>query len=141
MLDEIDAAGAELEVVEKATTELARGYRLIDITKPTLQPCTSVAFLDLTGRGVRYDKTGLLLLGQERASIAVVLDGDTLTFAAPFDSGINFLELLGLSGGMPTLVSVQVRRLDDALAGLGVPQARLTRSARSDAPRYTLRKP
>ncbi|MDB4933404.1 MAG: hypothetical protein JWP87_376 [Labilithrix sp.] len=120
---DIDAAGAELEAVEKATAELARGYRKIAIAKPTLQRCTSIAFLDVTGRRIRYDKTMLLLLGQERASIAVLLDGDTLTFAAPFDSGLNFLELLGLSGGMPTLVSVQKDRLDDAFTRLGVPRS------------------
>jgi hypothetical protein len=118
---DIDAAGAELEVIEKATLELAKGYRKIVIAKPTLQACTSVAFLDVTGRRIRYDKTGLLLIGQERASIAVLLDGETLTFAAPFDSGLNFLELLGLSGGMPTLVSVTKERLDDVLSKLGVP--------------------
>jgi hypothetical protein len=120
---DIDAAGAELAAVEKPTAELARDYRKIAIAKPTLQPCTSIAFLDVTGRRVRYDKTMLLLLGQERASIAVLLDGDTLTFAAPFDSGLNFLELLGLSGGMPTLVSVQKDRLVDALTRLGVPRS------------------
>jgi hypothetical protein len=65
----------------------------------------------------------LLLLGQERASIAILLDGDTLTFAAPFDSGLNFLQLLGLTGGMPTLVSVQKERLEEALAQLGVPRS------------------
>jgi hypothetical protein len=122
---EIDAAGAELEAIERATSELARGYRKIVIAKPTLQACTSIAFLDVTGRRTRYDKTMLLLLGQERASIAVLLDGDTLTFAAPFDSGLSFLDLLGLSGGMPTLVSVQKERLDDALGQLGVPRSEI----------------
>lgn len=122
---DIDAAGAELEAVERATSELARGYRKIVIAKPTLQACTSIAFLDVTGRRIRYDKTMLLLLGQERASIAVLLDGDTLTFAAPFDSGLSFLDLLGLSGGMPTLVSVQKERLDDALGRLGVPRSEI----------------
>jgi len=122
---DIDAAGAELEAVEKVTAELARGYRKIEIARPTLQACTSIAFLDATGRKSRYDKTMLLLLGQERASIAVLLDGETLTFAAPFDSGLNFLDLLGLSGGMPTLVSVQKDRLDPALAQLGVPRSEI----------------
>lgn len=120
---DIDTAGAELEVVERATTELARGYRKITIAKPALQACTSIAFLDVTGGRTRYDKTMLLLLGQERASMALLLDGETLTFAAPFDSGINFLQLLGLSGGMPTLVSVTKDRLEDALANLGVPRS------------------
>jgi hypothetical protein len=122
---DIDAAGAELDVVERATAELALRYRVLPIAKPTLAQCTSIAFLDATGRRVRYDKTTLLLQGQERASVAVLLDGDTLTFAAPFDSGLDFLRLLGLSGGMPTLVSVQKGRLDDGLLALGVPRSDL----------------
>lgn len=119
---EIDAAGVELEVLERATLDLARGYRKVQLSKPALPACTSVAFLDVTGTRARYDKTMLLLLGQERASVAVLVDGDTLTLAAPFNSGLNFLELLGLSGGMPTLVSVRKERLTDALTGLGVPR-------------------
>jgi hypothetical protein len=122
---DIDAAGAELEAVERATSELARDYRKIVISKPTLQACTTIAFLDVTGRRIRYDKTMLLLLGQERASIAILLDGETLTFAAPFNSGLNFLDLLGLSGGMPTLVSVHEDRLDESLARLGVPRSEI----------------
>lgn len=122
---DIDAAGAELVAVERATSELARGYRKIEIAKPALSRCPSIAFLDVTGRHVRYDKTQLLLSGQERAAIAVLVDGDTLTFAAPFDSGVNFLELLNLSGGMPTLVSVQKDRLSEALAALGVPRSEI----------------
>ncbi|MDB4942669.1 MAG: hypothetical protein JWP97_2203 [Labilithrix sp.] len=122
---DIDAAGAELDAVEKTTSELARGYRKIVIHKPPISACSSVAFLDVTGSQKRYDKTMLLLLGQERASMALLLDGDTLTFAAPFDSGINFLEVLGLSGGMPTLVSVNKDRMPEALARLGVPASEI----------------
>lgn len=97
---------------------------------PTFPNCSSVAFLDVTGKGARYDKTMLLLLGQERASMALLLDGDTLTLAAPFDSGLNFLEVLGLSGGMPTLVSVTKDRLPDALARLGLPRSEIDALAR-----------
>lgn len=122
----IDAAGAELEAVEKHTHKLARGYKKLLVPKPKVGSVSSIAFLDLRGQagndGVgRYDKTTLLLLGQERASIAVLVDGTTMTLAAPFDSGLNFLTLLGLSGGMPTLVSVQAERLEEALGLLGVP--------------------
>jgi hypothetical protein len=119
----IDAAGAELEGVERTTAELARGYRRFDIARALVPNCTSIAYLDISGRAdrtSRYDKTSLLLHGQERASVALLVDGDTLTLAAPFDSGINFLALLGLSGGMPTLVSVQKDRLPEALTKLGV---------------------
>jgi hypothetical protein len=118
-------AGAELEAIERATNEIARGYRRIDVDRPVFPACSSIAFLDAGDKRTRYDKTMLLLLGQERASIAVLVDGDTMTLAAPFDSGMNFLELLGLSGGMPTLVSVSRERLDDALAKLGVPPGEL----------------
>lgn len=118
----IDDAGKELEAVERLTNELARGYRRIDIDKPKVPAVTSIAFLDVTHRQkrARYDKTTLLLAGQRMASMALLVDGDTLTVAAPFDSGLNFLELLGLSGGMPTLVSVQRERLAETLTLLGV---------------------
>ena len=126
----IDDAGKELEAVEKVTNELARGYKRIDVPKPKIAGVTSIAYLDVTRRSesqrrVRYDKTSLLLHGQERAAIALVVDGETLTLAAPFDSGINFLDMLGLSGGMPTLVSVQAGRLDEALALLGVSRSEI----------------
>jgi hypothetical protein len=118
----IDEAGRELDAVEKTTLDLARGFRRIDIAKEKVAGVTSIAYLDVTrqteGR-LRYDKTGLLLIGQERASIALLVDGATLSLAAPFDSGINFLDLLGLSGGMPTLVSVGSDRVEEALAMLG----------------------
>ena len=66
-----------------------------------------------------YDRTHLLLLGQSKARIAAVLDRDTLTFAAHYKSGINFLTLFGLSGGMPTVVSLQAKDLAMALTALG----------------------
>lgn len=117
----IDEAALELDALERATLELARGYRRVEIPKPTSRSCASIAYLDVTGRRTRYDRTLLLLLGQERASVALLVDGDNLTLAAPFDSGINFLSMLGLSGGMPTLVSVGKERLDEAANRLGVP--------------------
>ena len=125
----IDEAGAELHAIERVTTDLARGFRRIDIAKPSLSACTSVALVDVTEArkmySTRYDKTMLLLFGQERASIAIVMDGETMTLAAPFDSNIHFLELLGLSGGMPTLVSVQKSRLVEVLTRLGVARSEI----------------
>jgi hypothetical protein len=119
----IDAAGVELEAIERFTQGLARGYRLLELDREVVAGCRSIAFVDISGQkgSGRYDKTMLLLLGQERASVAMVVDGDTLTLAAPFDSGINFLDVLGLSGGMPTLVSVHKERLTEALTRLGAP--------------------
>ena len=59
----------------------------------------------------------------KRAKIAVVVDGDHVTFAAAFDSGINFLTLFEISGGMPTRVSIQKSKLEAALVATGVPEA------------------
>jgi len=51
--------------------------------------------------------------------MAAVIDDETVTFAAPFDSGVDFVARFGLSGGMPTMVSIHTSKLDDALAALG----------------------
>ncbi|HEY8090300.1 MAG TPA: hypothetical protein VIF09_20705, partial [Polyangiaceae bacterium] len=59
----------------------------------------------------------------ERASIALVVDMDTVSLAAPYGSGVSFLEVMGLSGGMPTLVSIPKKRLLEALEKLGVGDA------------------
>jgi hypothetical protein len=67
-----------------------------------------------------YDKTLLLMLGQERARISIVCDPVNVTLAARFDSGIDLLALLGIEGGMPTVVSVAPSELDAVLAKLGV---------------------
>lgn len=123
----IDAAAAELADIERATRRLAEGYVKVDVRKSPFAKVHTVAFVDVTGKGEKYDKTQLLLLGQERASVAAMIDRDTLTLAAPFDSGVSFLALLGLSGGMPTLVSVPKTRLGDALRGLGVAEDDLSR--------------
>ena len=71
-----------------------------------------VAVCDARDRRGPYDKTLLLLLGQERAPISVVHDQTTVTCAARFDSGIDLVGLLGLAGGMPTVVSLAARDLD-----------------------------
>jgi hypothetical protein len=70
-----------------------------------------------------YDKTLLLMLGQERARISVVSDAAAVTLAARFDSGIDLLQLLGLEGGMPTVVSVAAGELESVLHKLGVPES------------------
>ncbi|MFT3771697.1 MAG: hypothetical protein QM820_40310 [Minicystis sp.] len=109
--DPIDAAGAELASVEAETRKLAQRYE-------RLEP--DVVILDASRRGGPYDKTLLLLIGQERARISAVIDGESVTFAASFDSGLNFLSLFNISGGMPTRVSIQRSKLKPALAALGV---------------------
>ncbi len=117
----VDRAAAELAPIEAATRRIAEGYRVVDARPGPGVPPTirSVAFVDATAHHGKYDKTQLLLIGQERAGIAIVLDLDTVSLAARYGSGVSFLELLGLSGGMPTLVSIPKKRLAEALEKLG----------------------
>jgi hypothetical protein len=74
-----------------------------------------VALVDATHARAPYDKTDLLLHLQKMAPVAAVRDSGMLTLAAPFDSGWDFVGLLGLGGGMPTRVSIPESRLDEAL--------------------------
>ncbi len=120
----IDSAAAELDAIEHATRAIARRYTLVDLQKRDGVPpkIRSLAFVNATPEHGKYDKTLLLLMGQERAGAAVILDTDNISFAAAFDSGVNFLSLFGLSGGMPTLVSMPKERTREALTQLGVRQ-------------------
>ncbi len=65
-----------------------------------------------------YDKTLLLLEGQKVAPVAIVRDSGMITAAAAFDSGIDFIRLLGLDGGMPTRISIAESRLSELLTKL-----------------------
>lgn len=74
-----------------------------------------IAFVDASNSQLPYDKTELLLCGQKIAEVAAVKDSGAVTFAAGFDSGWNFLEILGLEGGMPTRVSISESRMEEAI--------------------------
>jgi hypothetical protein len=126
MWEPIDAAASEFAASESASRAVARRYAILELNPPLdvasvagTGEARRVAIVDATAEHGRYDKTLLLMLGQERAPVALVLDRDTLTLATKFDSGINFLALLELGGGMPTLVSVQKDRMGEVLRKLG----------------------
>jgi hypothetical protein len=111
----IDEAASAYAAQEEEARRLARDFVRLRGTPH------GVAYVDVTSTRRRsYDKTLLLLLGQERERISVVVDGDSVAAAAPFDSGVDFLSLLGLSGGMPTRVSVPRGRLGDLFRALRV---------------------
>ncbi|WP_437678485.1 hypothetical protein [Sorangium sp. So ce131] len=116
----IDQAGAELAALEVETRRIALRYERVE---------PGLVLVDASQRGGPYDKTLLLLIGQERAPISVVVDGDSITFAARFDSGVNFLEAFKISGGMPTRISLQRSKLKEALTALGVKPADASRLA------------
>jgi hypothetical protein len=127
--DPIDRAAAELVPIEELTRKISARYATTDLAPGRGLPTgiVSLAYVEATAHHAQYDKTQLLLLGQERASLAIVVDLDTVTLAARYGSGVNFLDLLGLSGGMPTLVSIPRTRLREALLKLGVAEDEVTR--------------
>jgi hypothetical protein len=105
----IETVSEALKPREDAARELSRHYAIKN----------DVAFVQVPARNAAYDKTVLLMLGQERAKLSVVLDEQALTVAARFDSGVDLLQLLGLDGGMPTVVSVAPSQLEEVLKKLG----------------------
>ncbi|MEM1415413.1 MAG: hypothetical protein AAGH15_10950 [Myxococcota bacterium] len=108
LLAQFREASRKLLAKERESQRLATRYEVE----------AGVAVCDARVREHSYDKTTLLLLGQELAPISVVHDETTVTAAARFDSGIDLLRLLGLEGGMPTRVSVAAKELPDVLARL-----------------------
>lgn len=110
----IDQAAAELAPIERETRRAAEQYQ-------RLPP--GVAYVDVSAGFGRLDKTLLLLLGQDREPVSVVADRDNISVAARFDSGLNFVSLLNLGGGMPTRISVPRLRLREVLVALKVDPA------------------
>lgn len=108
MLREFKDASKELLAKENEAKRLATRYVIEG----------DVAICDARVREGFYDKTHLLLLGQEIAPISLVHDESTVTVAARFDSGIDLLSILGLEGGMPTRVSVAAKKLPEVLEAL-----------------------
>ena len=109
--DPIDEAARELIPIEKETRRAAASY---------VRYAPGVAIVDISQGFKLVDKTLLLLLGQEREPVSIVLDAASVSVAAAYDSGYNFLALFGLQGGMPTRVSVPRNQLPMGLRALRV---------------------
>lgn len=103
--DSIAEAAADFERRAQAAQELATHFHIEG----------DVAYLEIPSSAPPFDKTELLLLGQKVATVAVVLEAGNATLAAHFESGIDFVELLELGGGMPTRVNIPQKRLPEAL--------------------------
>jgi hypothetical protein len=103
--DSITEAAADFDRMADAAVSLARTY-VVD---------GGVAYLEVSSSAPPFDKTELLLLGQKLATVSIVLDAGNATIAADFDSGLNFVDMLDLGGGMPTRVNIPQKRVPEAL--------------------------
>jgi hypothetical protein len=103
---EIEEAAREIDPLLDEAKRLAEHYKIID----------GVAYVEAGGRP--YDKTELLLIGQERSPIAVVRDSGSLAIAADFESGLDFVKMFDLGGGMPTRVTIPEARRTEIMAKL-----------------------
>lgn len=104
--DLIAEAAAEFERRDAQTRELTKRFTIRG----------RVAVVDTQGAAGPFDKTDLLLAGQEKAPVSIVRDSGMLTIAAAFDSGWDFVSLFELGGGMPTRVTIPEQKLDDVIA-------------------------
>jgi hypothetical protein len=103
---EIEEAAREIDPLLDEAKRLAQHYQIID----------GVAYVEAGGRP--YDKTELLLIGQEKSPIAVVRDSGSLAIAADFESGLDFVKMFDLGGGMPTRVTIPEARRAEIMAKL-----------------------
>ncbi len=111
-----DGFGAELEeAAAELEQKLGETSRLVSL----FETRGKAVYID-SGRLAKgpYDKTELLLEGQKLAAVSIVHDAGTITIAAAFDSGLDFVKLFDLGGGMPTRVSLPESRLPEVLAKL-----------------------
>jgi hypothetical protein len=107
--EEINQHATAALQLEQQSERIAERFELI---------CPNTVFLCVRDADPAFDRTHLLLSGQKLAMISAVQIADSVTFAAPFDSGINFLTIFGLSGGMPTVVSIQASRMEAAIRAI-----------------------
>jgi hypothetical protein len=108
--DPIKQAAKKTQELEIQAVYVAQQYE-------SLSP--ELVFVDGTS-SPPFDKTHALLLGQKQSLISAVKIKESITFAAPFNSGVNLVDLFGLSGGMPTVVSISLDDLESALWSLNV---------------------
>jgi len=104
--DVIRDAAAEFERRDAKTQELAKRYTIRG----------RVAIVDTAGASGLFDKTDLLLAGQQKAAVSIVRDSGMLTIAASFESGWDFVALFELGGGMPTRVTIPEVKVDQVIA-------------------------
>ncbi|MBC8073173.1 MAG: hypothetical protein IAG13_32925 [Deltaproteobacteria bacterium] len=103
--DSIVAAAADFKRRADAAASLADRFVVED----------GIALLEIPAGAASFDKTELLLIGQQRAPVSIVVEAGNATIAADFESGLDFVALLDIGGGMPTRVNVPAKRVAESM--------------------------
>jgi hypothetical protein len=104
-LDTIVAAAADFTRMADAAASLASRFAVEE----------GIALLEVPSGAPPFDKTDLLLAGQRLAPVSIVVDAGNATIAADFESGLDFVALLDIGGGMPTRVNIPAKRVPEAM--------------------------
>ena len=107
--------GVHDDVIRDAAAEFDRRDAVTQALAKKFTVRGRVAVVDTAGAAGQFDKTDLLLIGQQKAEVAIVRDSGMLTIAASFDSGWDFVAMFELGGGMPTRVTIPEQKLDDVI--------------------------
>jgi hypothetical protein len=108
-------AGPHRDVIDEAAAQFAERDRGTEALSRRFVRRGRINYVDASANQLPYDKTDLLLRGQEQCAVSAVRDSGSVTIAARFDSGWDFVTLLGLGGGMPTRVTIPEGRADEAM--------------------------
>jgi hypothetical protein len=98
--------GTHADVISSAAAQFAERAAGTALLSQRFTLRGRCAIVDANLVQVPFDKTDLLLAGQQRAAVAIVRDSGMLTIAASFHSGWDFVKLFELGGGMPTRVTM-----------------------------------
>lgn len=110
--------GIERDAIEEAAADFRRMAANARDLAEQFEVSEDIAYIEIGSSAPPYDKTELLLLGQQKATVAVVSEAGNATIAASFQSGLNFVDLLELGGGMPTRVNIPQKRVPEALEAI-----------------------
>lgn len=100
---DIETRSKEFQPLLKGANILAKRYKEEGV----------IHWVDVSHDPLDFDKTELLLLGQKNGKVSAVIENGSVTVAAAFNSGWNFVKILGLEGGMPTRVSVSASKWEE----------------------------
>ena len=108
-------AGIERDTIVEAAADFGRIAEVAEGLAARYLVEDGIALLEIPSGTPAFDKTELLLMGQRLAPVSIVIEAGNATIAAHFESGLDFVTLLDIGGGMPTRVNIPGKRVPEAM--------------------------